>query len=205
MVSTVADILPRLLPEVPGCPDNYATLVLRDAVRDTLRFTEVWTKELTAINLVASTATYNLNPAVTAVAATEPEILRIVSAKVSGTEVNPAGYKLVGITGSPYFALTFNTGYIPTAAVTSGLVVTVALAPNATSESTPVFELNKIYEAVIALASSRLLAETGKKYSNPSMHVIRRRQYWRAVNDLIYQRLTGRVAASPQASGVPFL
>src|SRR5574343_1008930 len=102
MISTVADLLPRLLPEVPGCPENYASLVLRDAVREVCRISQIWTKELAAINLVATTASYALDPDVTA--GTEPEVLRIISAKRSGIEIPTAQYRLVRSASAPYFS-----------------------------------------------------------------------------------------------------
>lgn len=199
MITSISDLLPILTPDVPGCPENRLLQVLKQSMRETVRFVETWTIKLDPISLVANESDYNLD------AGEDIEIVRILSATLNGGAIDPKTYSLVGLDASPWAALRFNDANTPKTSQTDALVVTVVAVPDVNADTLPPFELTKCYPAIVALAASKLLAEAGRRWFDPNRSVFMRRQYWRYISDLCYQRDTGRLGVSPVAVGESFI
>lgn len=199
MMTSISDLLPMLAPDVPGCPENRLLHVLRESAREAVRAIEGWTIELAPISLVANESDYGLD------VGEDIEAVRLLSAKVGGNLLDPKTYSFIGLDEEPWYALRFSDADTPKTAQTDALVVTVAVIPGPNADTLPAFELNKFYPAIVSLASSRLLAESGRRWYDPQRSILARRQYWRYITDLCYQRETGRLGVSPVASGGGFL
>lgn len=179
MITAYSDLLPYVIPELSGCPEPMITQALQRAGRRFCTDTEVWQKELTAMNIVASQAQYGLNPAeVTDIvgAQPEPEVRKIAWVKISDAQQEVYTYKLAKYTGAasvspaqtPQYALEFYEDYVPDTAITAGLVVKVVLIPNWSSSYISDFVLSGYGDAIGSGALSDLLMMPGKPWFNPN-------------------------------------
>ena len=212
MFASASDLLPRLLPDVPGCPDEFAIFTLRDSMREVFRATQIWQFDLPAIDIVSGQRQY---PLVTGLADPQPEVCRIEWVKISKVAVNPSRfvgpmsdpsqYTLVGITNSPFFALQFDPQYTPQSSVTGGLNIRVRLVPAPDADNPPAFYLGKVFQAIVSHAAWKLNEMPGRKWSNAARSTLLRRRYMRDLSDLKYLDITQGLPASPRGYGDQYI
>ena len=205
MIASVSDILPLVLPHVPGCRDDFANMAVRTAIREFLARSEVWQKTLTAISLVASTQAYDLNPDTSAGA--EPEIRRVVWAQrttatsSTGPVIDHRIYTLVGKVASPYYQFRFHDDHIPTASVTSGLTVKVVLVPQENTDTVPDFELTRWVDGIAAKAAAYLKQMPGRRWTDLAGVAIQEDKFRREVASAVKTRIVGHKNVSLTMQG----
>lgn len=201
MRTALADFIPLATIELPTCPPNVIIQALRTSARHFCITTEIWQKELAAIDVVASTAAYTLDPATTL--EEEPEVRRIMWAKISGgCELPIEGYHLSfnDALVIPAFQLVFETAYIPTTSVTGGLTTKVVLVPDGETDSLSTTIVGQWGDGILAGALWQLLMFPGKPWSNTD-----RAAYWREIldaslNSAIRERVVGHRNGSLRAT-----
>ena len=177
---------PYVLPEVTGVPEPLLQHFIRLAAIHFFEEAQVWTVDVTPINLVALTGTYNLvAPAQTITAVpllTEvPDVAMAKWAWVNGVQIFPASQEELGAL-SEYWAdktSSFVSNYtqhtqdtitlfpIPDFASTAGLKVKVAVRPSLTSTGVPDWLGSKYVQEISCGAKSDLMGMIGKPWSNP--------------------------------------
>ena len=216
MLTAYSDLLPTMVPELPGCSEAMITQALLDAGRTFCTETEVWQKELAAINIVASQAQYGLDPAeVTDVsnAQPEPEVKKISWVKISDAQQEVYTYKLAKYTGAalsapaqtPQYAVEFLTDYVPDTAISAGLVVKVVLAPNWNSSYISSYVLSGYGQGIAALAKQNLMLMPGKRWYNPSRANYLSGVYLSVFNAAVKDRYTDRNSADVRVVYRPWL
>ena len=158
MLTTFNAMLPYLMPDVPGCPENMALHALRAAAREFCGRTELWKKELVEIDVVADQQLYSLDPDVTA--GVEPEIRRIDKVKLYGALMPIDRYDLVEYTsGTPATAqsLRWDDAHIPATAAVDGLIVTAILVPDWATDALPDILMTRWGDGIVAKAAFDLL------------------------------------------------
>ncbi|MEO8296347.1 MAG: hypothetical protein ABI574_00925 [Burkholderiales bacterium] len=173
-----ADLLPRLLVSVPGCPDVTAVLALVDAAIDFCRETNAWNEFQDPITLIDKVGAYDLE------APSDARPLAILGAWVSGRELVPkttAQLNLVmpdwqtALGSEPVF---FNSGTsnqsvrvfpIPMGARKAKLTLRVSYTPTMAATTLPDELVADHHEALISGALARLASTPGRAWSNPGL------------------------------------
>jgi hypothetical protein len=179
--------------------------------------TEVWRKELAAIDIVASQTQYGLDPAEVTDAESaqpEPEIRKLVWAKISGSVQDAATYELVKYTGAavsgtyaqtPQYAVEFLEDYVPTSAITGGLEVKVVLVPNWNSSYISDFILSAYGFPIAAGAMADMMLMPGKPWYNPDRAAYHFDLWGRGVTDAVKERYAGRNSVSLRVNLTPWI
>ena len=156
------DLLPRMMRDITNYNPASALFALQDAGREFCNRSEAWFEKLTAINIVADQQEYTLSTDYVAQFKRIKEIHILTSDDVTnareGMLLDPAYYKLI----LPN-TLKFRTGFIPTTAVTGGLVVEMVFTPTMGTNELPAWLMGRWAEGIIGKAMSELLA-----VSNPN-------------------------------------
>lgn len=156
MISNYSDLLPLVVPELPGCPEPLILQSLRQAGRDLCGESEAW-RDTIEMNIVASQSDYVLVPI------WDAEIRRIIEVRVGGTtsaEISPSLYEFTPSTNT----LTLDSE--PSAALTDGLVVKVALVPTLFANELAGWFMERWNEGVVAGCKAMLMLMPGKKWTN---------------------------------------
>jgi hypothetical protein len=206
MITSYSDLLPYVIPELSGCPEPMITQALQRAGRRFCTNTEVWQKELTTMDIVASQTQYGLDPAevTDAVGAQpEPEVRKISWVKISDAQQEVYTYKLAKYTGAalvspaqtPQYALEFLEDYVPDTAITAGLVVKVVLIPNWNSSYISDFVLSGYGDAIGSGALVDLMMMPGKPWFNHNRAMFHVDIWDRGIGVAVKDRYTDRDSA----------
>jgi hypothetical protein len=175
--TTFTGLLNLVLQDLPGCPNTLAVQHLQQAARKFCERTEAWREKLPAINLVVDDVTYTLTPSY------DCEIRRILEVWLRTETDVTNGYDGTLQTYDKYeyepegSVLTLADAITPKTAVTSGLVVKVALVPYLVTDVdsidvqggiSPTF-LNSWAEPIVARAKYTLMLSPKKSWSNPQL------------------------------------
>lgn len=128
MALTLVSLLPYIAPDVRRCPQPMLIQALRLGINEFLRDTQLWQRDMTAVNIVAAQTTYSVPTVFDPMA----EVEQVVSAKYDDEEM---------VQGSHYEMtdeLTLELLFDPPEAVTGGLVIRAAhrLAPGMETPTT---------------------------------------------------------------------
>lgn len=166
-MDNINDLIPYIIPDVPGAPEGVIKLRLREAMRQFCRETEAWTEDI-EVNEVADQADYDVVPSY------EAYIKRIVHIKIKSSgsnvfdsmvEADPSQYKL----NNDALSISFYDGYEPQNTVTNGIQVRVALMPNVTVEEFSGKFLDRYAEGVYSLAKHMLMRTPRTPYYAPDL------------------------------------
>lgn len=170
-----SDILPQLLPDVPGCPDITAINALRNAAIEYCRFTRSWTRTLAPVALVDNQSVYAMTAPVDA------RVAGVISAWVRGREVLPKTMSQVAMLVPNWLVATAevpnyfnsNTDTItlqvfptPLNALGAPLTLRVVLAPSLTAQNVDDGIANDHFEALLAGARARLMVVPQRAWTN---------------------------------------
>jgi len=139
---SLADFLPEILPQVPGCGDLLAKNAVRNALIEFCERTEVWRVELDPIMVVNGVSDYELDPP-----DSKSVIWRVMNVSYDGMPIDPKttddldaekpGWRTETGTPFAYFAKdirrTLRLVYTPDADLVNGLVIEAALKPSKTA------------------------------------------------------------------------
>jgi hypothetical protein len=158
-ITSVVQLYPNILPEVPGCPTPLLLQIIQEVIRDFCVQSDLW-RETKTYSLVADQVTYTLG-----MTATGAEIQRVVEVKISDVVQNVTLYSFDITT----LVLTLDSSIKPTAAVTNGLSVKTSLRttygyPTTTWDSG---FLNRYLKAICDGAKARLMLMPNRKWSSP--------------------------------------
>lgn len=181
-----SDIYPFVLPEVPGVPEPMLDHYIRQTAINFLEESQVWTADVTAIDLVANTGTYSLvSPAQTVTASpllTEvPDVAMVKWAWVDGVQIFPASQEELGAlveywadktasVVSNYTQLTQDTITLyptPNYASTGGLKIKIAIRPSLTATGIPDWIGTKYIQELSVGAKAALMGMIGKPWTSP--------------------------------------
>ena len=163
---TYSQIMPYLIPELPGVVAGVLSNAIREAAREFCSETGVWWKDLTAIDVVADQQEYDMAELLP----DNSEISFIRWIKLSDSVQDPSTFTLYESA-----TLQFGDDYIPETAVTDGLEVSVSLVPELADNAMAGYILTRWYKAVIAWACVSLMSDQSKPYYNPA-----RLPHWQA-------------------------
>jgi hypothetical protein len=168
-MTSVVDMYPLLMPELPGLPAPLLLQTIQQVIREFCVETDLW-RESQTYNIVADEDEYTLT-----CTATGAEIQRIVEVKISDV-VQELRY----ITYNPTTAkLTLDEEIIPTEAETSGLVVKVSLrTTNAYPTTTwDAGMLNRWHPAICNGVKAFLMMNARADWGNPQLGMVYLQQY----------------------------
>lgn len=151
------EIRARVHVEVPGCPLVLMDQKILDAAREFFRRTYIWRKELSAINIVAATTSYALT------APSGAQIVDVTKVEIQDRQLTRGFDFTMSLDADATVVLEDS----PTANITGGLVVEVALMPALGTTSMEDRFYNMWPEAFAHGAKYYLMTIPGKPWSNP--------------------------------------
>jgi len=168
-LTSVVELYPLLLPELPNCPTPLLLQVLQQTIRDFCVQSDLWRETLT-MNVVADQADYTLAPT-----DTSSQVQRVVSVSISDVE-QLQRYITFNPTNSE---ITLDDDIIPTAAETNGLDVVISLCPHIGYPTTTFNAgmLNRWAEAFCMGAKARLMLMPQKDWSNGQLGMMYNQQF----------------------------
>jgi hypothetical protein len=169
------DLLPNVLPELPGCSGPLAEQYIRTAVITLCRRTKVWKVDADPVSIVAGTATYDLDADI------GTAIIEIQTMRLDGADLEPADDAYVLDIGDPtaYMQRTPETFTLLPSPTRDGVVtMTLSVAPSRASSSFPSWIAERYYDAIVAEAKATLMLMPGTTWYSPQQGT-----YYRSIFD----------------------
>jgi hypothetical protein len=168
-----------MVPELPGCPENFILQAIKKTVRKFCQDTDAWREQLASIDLVEGQLPYVLTPT------WEAEIKHIIEVRINtedgiaesniGALIDPKLYTFYGEASTRLgVAIVKNTLYLdeslePAEDVTDGLEVKISLVPELNTDDKEI-DMNFLVrwsEAIIGGSIWWLMTLKGRKWSDP--------------------------------------
>lgn len=163
----ITALYPFCVPELPDCPLILIKQHTLEVMRDFFSRTQCWQYELPAISLVVDQADYDIDPPVEG-----SEIDMVVKLEQETTELGARDhYEL------DEEKRTITLVNAPDAAVTDGLVATVALIPKLSCTEVPTRQYSDWHDTWASGVKSRLMLMPGRSWSNEKLGVYYHGQY----------------------------
>lgn len=205
------DLLPRLLPRVPGCPDFTAIESLRDATIEFCKETKGWNSDQPVV-LIDGQPIYGLEVPVDA------RVVEVMQAWVPCGRIWPKSMLDIqallpnwqGAQGSQpayYNSPTDSTvRFFPTPMNSLGLVVMLrtAYAPVMDADSIDDEFGEENYKALLDGALADLMAMPGKSWTNPQLGAVHQGRFAQAKTDIRIKVLHDGVPSVLTAQAPPF-
>ena len=183
-VTKYADLLPLLVADLPGCPENVIVQALRQAARKFCIDSEAWVADAPVLSVVADQQSYTLTPTWGA------DIRRIVEVRINtadGVTNHRIGRLLPAY--CYHFAqpstLVFEENYIPNIGVTNALNIKYALVPQLLGADNGI-DWNGFFipwmDGLCDRARADLMLMPTKVWSNVKLGTYFDGQYWKSVN-----------------------
>lgn len=200
MSTAITSWLPRIQPQVPGCPNPVIKKYLIDVLRDFCEETQLWeNNQLTAISLVADQADYALS-------SLSGDIVAIDSAEIDEVPIRPITlFELNSqiqnwrhtTTRRPlsYLQTASSTNitlvYTPSEALTDGLVVWVSLKPLETATTVEDFLWDEYRDAIANGTVGMLKMVDGMPWSDMQSGMIKYATYEAARDTAKIKKIRG--------------
>jgi hypothetical protein len=175
---TPSDLLPYLLPEVPGAPEALAKQAIMRAANDFCWETGVWNEIQDPISVVDGVNEYDLDAPSGAQIVTIKSIWMVNRELVPVTmerlqEVIPNWQEAQGSDPAYYNCATdYSTVRIypiPMGANSAKMTIRAIYTPNQFGSTLPQFLVDKFLDEILAGAKSRLMIMPGKSWTNPQL------------------------------------
>jgi hypothetical protein len=197
---------------VPGASKSDIDFAVRTIIREFCDKTLLYTRQLTAINLVDGTSTYTLT------APTDCSIVGVERVEVNNMYVDPTSLDLLDrspenwrqIESSQPFAYTVDAEKvlqfkeIPTESITGGIVVWVSLKPTPITNIVPDFIYDDWYETILNGVVSYLLRMPNKPWTSIEGGEYFSELYDGYVSVAKNKKYTGKAKVSIRVQSAPF-
>ena len=151
----LSELIPLLAIDLPGADTPELTQQLRLTFREFCMFTEAWTEELPAIDIVADQDEYYLP------VSWDAHVGRILWLKLDDTEQNTVYYYLKGEN-----VLFMESEIVPDTASTDGLTTEVVLIPNLFAEDVDEEFLERYGPAIVSGVKMEMMRKPKKPYTD---------------------------------------
>lgn len=195
-MTSYESFFPYILPEVPGAPEPVILLAIRSAAIEFCERSLILTRDHDPVTLVEGIIDYDLEPPVK-----DTLIIKIQRAWVNGNKIDPLAPDFIAAASvynrlyedyeakpsTPQYYLqkeerSVTVWPVPDKNYRNGLTMRVALKPTRSSESVEDVIFEDYAEVIAAGALSRLMASTGKPYTNVQMAAVNKMMFDRGVN-----------------------
>lgn len=162
-----ADLLPRMLPEVPGVDENLALHHLRQAGRHFFKQSQGWVLELPSMNIVEDQRAYVLAPPY------DVEILLVYQVRINSADGVSRGQKGTKLDESYWEfdpsvdQLTLAYQAKPSADITSGLEVDILAAPRVLDSAIDPAMIGRYQDGILGYALYTLKSQSQERWSDP--------------------------------------
>jgi hypothetical protein len=173
-MNSYSDYIVRMLPDLPGCPDNIIMQQVQQGARDFCSDSEAWIEELDPINIVSGTVTYDLSKAYSYNA----DVHRILEVVYDDGTLDTSSYDLVN---QRYLELVTT----PTSSLTDGLEVKVALIPKYEATQMSEMFMTRYARGIMARAKMLLMLQPNKPWSNPDLAIYNKNIYENEIVDSV--------------------
>ncbi len=170
------DLLNEVMPELSGANIDLVTNEIRNSVIAFCNGSDIWRAWLDPIDVVGAVATYD----VTTDAGTD--LVTLLSVKYDGRTLTPRNEDQLDewhprwrteLRHSDHYMQqdqdTFTLACVPPDSLPGGLLLSVSLQPERTSQSFPGWIYSQYWDGVTAGAKARMMRMPGKPWSNPQM------------------------------------
>jgi len=168
-MTTYAELMPYLVPELPGAHTPQILRAIREGVREFCLVTGAWWKDLDAIDIVADQQEYDLAASLPS----DSDIAALRWVKVDDAIQDPTHFIL-----SESATLRWRDNYIPARAITDGLKVSVTLLPALADDALAEWVLTRWYRGIVSFILVDMLSDPHRLYGRTG-----RLPYWQAEKD----------------------
>jgi hypothetical protein len=175
-VNGFSDLLPFMLPELPGCTTPMITQALQRGLRQFCIDTEAWYENTIKKSLVADQSDYILYPT------WDADIVRIKELRINDATNIATGNDGVAQSESMYefvppYTIRLDDAITPSEAVTNGLEVDLRILPSINATTVDPAFLTLWSEPIIGWAMWYLMSMERKKWSSPNRSAFYGLQY----------------------------
>lgn len=185
-----SDLIPQLVPELPGCPQGVLMQALRQAGRDFCRMTEAWQETVTE-DVTKDKTVYDIVPY------GDGYIHRITDLRINGISQDTDRYNLT----ADWEITLVNASQED---ITDGMEVDMVLRPGVDANELTELFFDRYAEAIKARTLYLLTKQSNKTYSNPEQAKLNSLEFdgyvSEALNEKQYdykspeQRMSNRIA-----------
>lgn len=206
-MASLSDFLSRVMPNVTGCPEPFATQAVRDSAAEFCRETSLVVDTIT-VNVQALTRSYFLT------ASTDKQVYRVLRAALDDVPLLPVGLDWLSfdeILSKPTgyavkFAHPGPTLFLTTTPTDVGvLTVEAATAPTLSAATLDDRLLHVWGDAVVSGAISRLAMTPGVGFSSPELASVHRQIFLTEVRRAKTDNLHGANRVSLSVAMRPFV
>jgi len=187
-MANLSDLLPDVLPDLPGCPNITALDALSKALIEFCERSRYWREWLADIAVTAGDASY------TPTVPTDSRLVDILAAEFADVPIDPAspaeldealpGWRTDTGTVDYFTQPTADTLLLAKVPSASGtLKLEAALAPTLAATTFPDDIYQRFREAIACGAKARLMLSPGKPYTNPALHATHKAAFEDAIHD----------------------
>ena len=169
-IYTYRELLPRMVADLPGCPENVMLQALRLAGWEFCDQTEALLEEVVLAS-VADQLAYTIT-----LATPDCNIHRIKTVKIRTSATTDWSFissmepRYFSLTGDTDNTLTFIDGYEPTTAFATGLQIAVVLTPKLEdAQGLPRDFMTRYYDGIVARAKTNLMLQPKKSWSDVNL------------------------------------
>lgn len=199
------DLLPFMLPELPGCSDPLAALHLQSSVIEFCKRSKIWRSYLDPIDMVAAVNSYDIE-LMQGTALVEILSCRIGShhplRPTTADKLDAEWHNWQVDTGHPKWYLQTDPSAlllapVPECNLPGAINVAVALMPSRTATYFPQWISDIYQDGLLSGAKARLMRQIGRPWSNPGQSQLEQDLFDRAVADAT-MRAAGSLVRAPQ-------
>ena len=184
-----SDLLPFILPELPGCSDPLAEQHIRSAVIDFCAQSKLWRVAQDPIGVYAGQAEYDID------LPTGTSLVQIMSCLVDGAPISPTSsdqldadyprWQKVGGRAQwflQFVPTSFFIAPVPDTSIESGITMMLSVKPSRASAGFPDWIADQYHDALVAGAKARLMRQAGRPWSNPQQAMFEQAIYDRGIS-----------------------
>lgn len=180
VLSTLADLLPKMIGQLPGCPPVEIRQKLQATAEEFCRETGALRAVVGPFDFIADEDTYIVELPITAV------VNQIHRLYIYGVEQHPSTYQ-VSLDSDCATNVRFLS--TPSVTLTDAWTVDVSMIPHNGCEDFPSYFLSQWAHAIIAGTLAELMEDSTKRWSNPAKAQRNAHKYHIAKQDAAFRRL----------------
>lgn len=182
ILSSLADLLPKIIGQLPGCPPVAIRQQLQDTAEEFCRDTGALRAVVGPFDFTADVKTYLIELPILAV------VNQVHRVYIYNVEQHPSTYQ-VSLDSDCATNITFST--TPTTALTDAWTVDVSMIPHKGCDDFPSYFLAQWGHAIVAGTLAELMEDSTKRWQNPVKAQKNAQKYHLAKQDATFRRLQG--------------
>ena len=182
ILSSLADLLPSIVGQLPGCPPVAIRQQMQETAEDFCRYTGALRAIVGPFDFTADVKTYMIELPILAV------VNQVHRLYIYNVEQHPSTYQ-VSLNSDCATVITFTS--TPSSTLTGAWTADVSMNPHKGCEDFPSYFLSQWGHAIVAGTLAELMEDSTKRWNNPVKAQRNAQKYSIAKQDAAFRRLQG--------------